>query len=523
VVRCRKSRRSSSGSIQGDLSGQNSRTRYGIALVLMGRLDPRAPREVERYFGWRWPCSWLILYIERGPFKRTVTFDRHRFIHSIQGDTVHRFILDSLQAWKSQHRRKPLILRGARQVGKTWAVVQFGRTRFEGTTHVVDLEKRLMWHRIFEGDLSARKILSQLELLLDARIVPGKDLLFFDEIQSCPRAITALRYFYEECPELHVVAAGSLLEFTLKEVSFPVGRIQFLEMFPMTFAEFLLATGKELAAGTILAPPGEQPESVHRMLLDELRRYMFIGGMPECVLTYANTGGMRDVIEVQAELVDAFRQDFPRYSPLSDKHCLTAVFSSIAKSVGRQLKYTGLAEGFTHPTIKKAVDLFALARLIRKVPATSPAGLPLGASASSRKFKAILLDVGLMQSITGMTRTVGPLDDDLLDLHEGALAEQFVGQELLAAGQGELYYWAREARGSNAEGDHLIVKEGRIHPVEIKSGSAGRLRSLHALLSSYPDCPCGYVLSTGPCAKRDEQRLRFVPLYYAYAIGRPES
>lgn len=432
---------------------------------------------------------------------------------------MRRFVTDKLAAWKNQKRRKPLVVRGARQVGKTWVIANFGKSHFEGQVHVVDLEKRPDWHRIFEGDLVAGRILSELEILLNARINPGKDLLFFDEIQSCHRAIMALRYFYEECPELHVVAAGSLLEFAMEDISFPVGRVQFMNVGPMNFAEFLLGTGKDRAAEIVLAEPAEQPAAVHDMLLDELRRYLFVGGMPECVSAYAAEGRLRDAFDVQAELANAYRQDFSKYAPYADKRCLNAVISSVSRSVGRQIKYMHLAEGYAHPTNKKAFDLLCLAQVIRKVPAASPAGLPLGASASARKFKALMVDVGLMQHLCGMPVDIEYARTDLLDIHEGAMAEQFVGQELVAAGQEELYYWARQAKSSSAEVDYLIGAGGHIYPVEVKSGPAGRLRSLHMLLENYPDCPQGYVLSSAPFAELPDQKLVFLPLYYAYAAG----
>lgn len=432
---------------------------------------------------------------------------------------MNRFITQKLLTWKNQDRRKPLILRGARQVGKTWSVLDFGKSHFEGAVHVVDLEKRPDWHRLFEGDLVAARIISELEVLLNARISPGKDLLFLDEIQSCPRAITALRYFYEECPELHVVAAGSLLEFAMQDISFPVGRVQFLSMYPMSFAEFLQATGKSVAADVILSAPHKQPDVIHAMLLDELRRYMFIGGMPESVQAYVRSGKLRDAFEVQAELVNAYRQDFSKYAPYSDKRCLNAVLSQTARSIGHQIKYSHLAEGYTNPTIKKAFDLLCLARVVRKVPAASPAGLPLGATASERKFKALMVDIGLMQHLCGMPVDVEYARTDLLVIYQGGMAEQFVGQELTAAGQDHLYYWAREAKNSSAEVDFLAVRDGKILPIEIKSGAAGRLRSLHMLLEAYPICPAGYVFSSSPYAELPEQKLFFVPLYYAYALA----
>jgi hypothetical protein len=429
-----------------------------------------------------------------------------------------RLITQKLLAWKNQTNRKSLILRGARQVGKTFSVIDFGKQYFDGTVHVVDLEKHHDWHQIFKGNLIPGRILSELEILLNARIVPGRDLLFIDEIQSCPRAIMALRYFYEERPELHVIAAGSLLEFAIKDISFPVGRIQFMNMYPMSFTEFLQATGKTMAADIVLSTPAKQPDSVHAMLLDELRRYLFIGGMPECVKIFIETGKIRDAFEVQANLVSTFRQDFSKYAPYADKGCLNSVFSAAAKSVGQQIKYTRLAEGFANPTIKKAFDLLCMAQVIRKVRSASPAGLPLGAYASEGKFKAQLADIGLLRYLSGMPADVEYTKSDLLAIYQGALAEQFVGQELAAAGQEELYYWSREAKNSSAEVDFLIVRNGQIYPVEIKSGASGRLKSLHLLLATYPNCQHGYVLSSAPFSELPEQKLILLPLYYAFGL-----
>ena len=435
---------------------------------------------------------------------------------------MERFIVDELLTWKDQTRRKPLVVRGARQVGKTWSIVDFGREHFDAV-HVVDLERRPEWHRIFAGDLVAAEMLSELEVFLNARIEPGRDLLFIDEIQSCPRAITALRYFYEDCPDLHVIAAGSLLEFATRDVSFPVGRVQFLEMGPMCFAEFLLATDRGRMAEIVAMPPERQPDSVHALLMEGVRRYMFVGGMPECVAAYAETGRLREAFEVQAELVNAYREDFAKYTPQVNRHCLNAVLASVARSVGRQTKYANLAEGFSNPTIKKGFDLLCLARVVRKVRAASPSGLPLGAGASERKFKALVVDIGLMQHLCGMQVEVEYARTDLLAIFQGALAEQFVGQELAAAGQSELFYWAREARNSSAEVDYLTAIDGRTRPVEVKGGAAGRLKSLHLLLKTFPDCAPGYVFSGAPYAELPEQRLVFVPLYGVYGAmrGRP--
>lgn len=430
---------------------------------------------------------------------------------------MERFITKKLLLWKNQVNRKPLIVRGARQVGKSFSINAFGKTHFEGQIHIVDFEKHPDWHNIFDKNLEIRRILSELEILLNSSITAGKDLLFFDEIQACPRAIMSLRYFYENDPELHVIAAGSLLEFATKDISFPVGRIQLLNMYPMNFAEFLIATGKSKAAEIIFAPPQKQPDTIHNMLLEEIHKYFFIGGMPECVRTFSETESLHHVFDIQASLVDSYRQDFSKYAPYSDKRCLSSVFSSTAVNVGHQIKYSRLAEGFTNPTIKKAFDLLCLAQVIQKIPSASPSGLPLNATASERKFKALMIDIGLMRYLNGLPTVVEFNKKDLLAIYQGAMAEQFVGQELTSVSQ-NLFYWSREAKSSNAEVDFLITKESKIYPVEVKSGPSGRLRSIHILLKTYPNCPLAYVLSGANFAQLPEQKLIFLPLYYAQSL-----
>lgn len=432
---------------------------------------------------------------------------------------MRRMIEEQLREWKTSTRRKPLLVRGARQVGKTYSIRQFGQEQFDEFA-IVDLERNRDWHRVFSGDLNPKHILTELEVLLGQKIVPGKKLLFFDEIQSCPRAIMALRYFHEEMPELHVVGAGSLLEFALQDISFPVGRVQFLEMHPLLFAEYLWAMGKEKAADIVLGEPEDVGETVHAMLLDELRKFCFIGGMPESVRSFSERQSIQECFEIQRELCDSFRQDFSKYAPRADTNCIDAVFGGLARNVGQAVKYSRLIEGYTHPTIKKAFDLLCMARVAKKVPSTNPSGIPLNASASTSKFKAIMVDVGLWQHLSGMRTEIEFAKTDLLDIYEGAMAEQFVGQEMMVSQQSDLYYWARDARSSNAEVDYLAVRDGTVYPVEVKSGAAGSLKSLHLLLKTYPNCPQGLVFSSRPYAQLPEQKLTFLPLYYAYSATR---
>ncbi len=429
---------------------------------------------------------------------------------------MERIVEKKLNVWKSLERRKPLLVRGARQVGKTFSVRKFGKELFESFVEI-DLERNRNWHKIFDSDLNAQRILAELEVVTGQKIVPGETLLFFDEIQSCPRAIMALRYFFEELPEIHVVAAGSLLEFALEDISFPVGRVQFLEMHPMNFVEYLWAIDKRKLSDIICQKPGKVSEVVHNMLIEELRNYFFIGGMPETVKVYLKSKSIYECFDVHKELCETFRQDFVKYAPRSNIGCLDAVFSSLAKNVGKQIKYSQLSRDFSHPTIKNAFDLFCKARIIKKISSTIP-GFPLRANVSQHKFKAILVDIGLWQYLCGMRGDVEFQEKDLLSIYNGAMAEQFVGQELMVAQQSELYYWARDSRGSSAEIDYLAVEDNAIFPIEVKSGSSGRMRSLHMILEQYPQCQKGIVFSSAPYAELPDQSLLFLPLYYAGSL-----
>ncbi len=425
-----------------------------------------------------------------------------------------RFIDQKLVKWMNSKRRKPLILRGARQVGKTYSLKRFGEQYFENLA-LLNLERNPNWHRIFEGDLDVSRIRADLEILLNRKIQPRKTLLFIDEIQACPRAIMSLRYFYEELPELHVVAAGSLLEFAFKDISVPVGRVQFLQLHPLCFAEYLLATGRDEAAEIVLGVPKVVPQAVHESLCEELRRYFFVGGMPESVKAYAESRSLQESFEVQAGICETYRADFAKYSPRADNHCLNSVLTTVARSVGQQIKYARLADGYANPTLKKAFDLLCLSGVIRKIPSTDPSGLPLGASASAKIFKAQMVDIGLMGHLTGMPVNVEYQKSDLLGIYRGALAEQFVGQEIVLSQQENLYYWSRRAKSSSAEIDYVAVIDGRIHPVEVKSGSSGRLKSLHLFLQAYQNSPGGIVFSTRPYEDLPTQRVTFIPIYFA--------
>jgi len=435
---------------------------------------------------------------------------------------MERNITKSLLAWKEKINRKPLIVRGARQTGKSFSISAFGKSNFEGATHILNFERRPDLHLVFEQNYEITRIISEIEILINKKITPGKDLLFFDEIQECPKAIVSLRYFYEELPELHIIAAGSLLEFAFKDIPFPVGRVQLLNMYPMSFYEFLKATGNDIAADLIYGEPKQLSESVHNMLNDEIRKYFFIGGMPECVKTYIETKSLAEVFEIQSDLINTFRQDFAKYAGKADRSCLNSVLFNVSQKVGSQIKYSELAKGFSNPTIKKAFDLLETARLFKKVKVANPSGIPLGASSNDKKFKAVMLDIGLMAILNGLNVSKEYIKSDLLSVFRGAMAEQFVGQEILAATNSDLYYWAREASGSSAETDYLIEKQAKVVPVEVKSGKSGSLKSLHLLLKTYGNVEGAFVFSDANFGQIPEQRITFLPLYFVASAFRAE-
>ncbi len=428
-----------------------------------------------------------------------------------------RLITKKLIAWKTQPNRKPLIVRGARQVGKSYIINEFGNGHFKGAVHIINFEKQPDWQRIFDLNLDINRIVSELEIILNKRITEGEDLLFLDEIQECPKAILALRYFFEQKPEMHVIAAGSLLEFALKDISFPVGRVQLINMHPMNFYEYLCAVGKDLLAETILQSPIKLSDSIHNLLKMEIRNYFMVGGMPECVKVYAQNKRFPDVFDIQSDLINSFRQDFSKYAQFSDKRCLNAVLLSVSQNIGHQVKYSRLAEDFTNPTIKKAFELMETARIFKKVISSSPEGIPLGANTADKTFKTIMLDIGLLSRFSGFSTSVEFQKTDLLSIFRGSLAEQFVGQELISAGHSELYYWSRHAKSSSAETDYLIEKNNEIIPIEVKSGAAGSLKSLHLLLNTYPNIKKGFIFSDASYGEIIEQKLVFIPMYFVFS------
>jgi predicted AAA+ superfamily ATPase len=431
---------------------------------------------------------------------------------------MERFVYNKLVDWKKGKRRKPLLLRGARQVGKTWLVEKLAMEHFDYFLKI-DFEKYPTLAALFEGDLNPIQICAELEIRTGVDVIPGKTLLFFDEIQNSPRAIMSLRYFYENMPELHVIAAGSLLEFVFSEISFPVGRIQMLEVFPLNFAEFLLALNFRKASEVVNSPISPVSNQIHDFLIEKLRTFWLTGGMPECVKVYSETQSLKQAFQVQDEIIESYRLDFNKYKPQTDVNCLNMVLTTVAASIGQQTKYTGLAHDYTIPTIRKAYESLLLAKVARKVKSVGNIGIPLEVNSSEKKFKNVFLDIGLMNRIMGLDYNETLNHSDLLAIYRGQLAEQYTGQEFVSVADTQLYYWSRDAKNSNAEVDYLLQINGEIFPVEVKDGSSGRLRSLHLYCENYKPT-LSFVIQAGQFAILADEKIVFLPLYFAGSLAK---
>jgi len=263
------------------------------------------------------------------------------------------------------------------------------------------------------------------------------------------------------------------------------------------------------------------PETVHEILLNELKYFFFIGGMPESVRTYIETGSIKKSIDVHTEILDSLKLDFAKYSPKVDKSCLNSVLTEIASNVGKQTKYSSLAQGYSNPTLKRAYNVLQLAKIINQVMSVNPIGLPVQIS-SAKIFKTIVLDIGLMNKLSELDAGEEFLQSDLLAIYRGALAEQYTAQEFLAGQNRNLYYWDRQAKSSSAEVDFVLKKRNKLIPVEVKSGKGGTLRSLHQYMKEYPGTEYGIVLSTQQYSFLKDQKLKFIPLYFAHNVGQME-
>lgn len=405
-----------------------------------------------------------------------------------------------LLAWSKEKNFKPLLLRGARQVGKTHAVRELGKT-FDHFIEI-NLEKNESFQNIFDADLSTERMISDIQYRIKKPIIPGKTLLFFDEVQVVPRAIIALRYFFETIPNLHVIAAGSLLDFAIEQVGVPVGRVQFLYMYPMSLLEFLNALDEKMLLDAIANQKAHTPMNsfAHEHLIQRIKEYLAIGGMPEVVKCWVEEKNAFKCLSLQQSLIDAYRQDFNKYAKKSQLKYLELLFNSIPLQLGKKFKFSAIPGEFRKRELSPCLDLLETAGIVRRVYSTAAQGIPLGAQIDLDEFKVIFLDVALAQAVLGLDITQWLISTEDPLVNKGEIIEAFIGQEILAYSnpfqKQQLYYWLREARGAQAEVDYVIALQQKIIPIEVKSGAGSTLKSMHIFLESHAQSPFGIRFST---------------------------
>lgn len=400
---------------------------------------------------------------------------------------LERNIDKELLRWMDDEERKPLLVRGARQVGKSSSIRKLGES-FDSFLEI-NFEEFRRVHSLFEGDLTPQVLCENLSIMFDTEIVPGKTLLFFDEIQACIPAISSLRFFYEKMPGLHVIAAGSLLEFALAEIpSFGVGRVRSIYMYPLSFDEFLKGLGQEKLFNLKSKANTQNPlvTALHDKLLDLLKKFLVIGGMPEAVHKYVTNSDIKECQKVLDDLISSFRADFAKYKDKIPSLRIREVFESVVHQAGGKFVFTKASQNLNTLQIKEALELLIMAGLVIPVTHTSANGIPLGAEVNLKKRKMLLLDTGLFQRLMKLDISELLFSNEFRLINKGGIAEQFIGLEIMKNSscyqQTELFYWHREALNSNAEIDYLIQKQNEIIPIEVKSGTKGSMNSMFLFL-----------------------------------------
>ncbi len=405
-----------------------------------------------------------------------------------------RLIDRYLAEWAARPTHKPLLLRGARQVGKSTAVRHLGE-QFDGFVEI-NLEKQPLFNQLVQGDLDVKRIVPQMAAMAGKMIEPGKTLLFIDEIQACPEAIMSLRFFKEDMPELHVVAAGSLLEIALQELpTFGVGRIHSMFMYPMTFDEFLLANDERLLMEARNQATVERPlpAPLHEKLVSLMRTYMLVGGMPEAVSKWVETHDYLACQEIQDDIIVSYEDDFPKYKKKVEPLLLRLTMRSAAVQMTHKFVYSEVGGGYKSAEVKKALELLVLAGILVPVTHTAANGMPLGSESEASYRKMLVLDVGLMLRLLNMSTgdiselTTSIITSDAVDLvNKGPVAEMLAGLELLHYKtpniRYDLYYWQRMAKNSQAEVDYIEAYKQAVLPIEVKSGGRGGMKSLWQLM-----------------------------------------
>ena len=427
---------------------------------------------------------------------------------------MYRVAIEKLLKWKQSKRRKPLIIEGARQVGKTWLMKEFGRQAYADTVYI-NFDSNSRMAELFASDLDTERLIMGLELYVGHKIDPEQSLLVFDEVQEVPRALASLKYFYENAPQYHIVCAGSLLGIALHQgTSFPVGKVDFLKLYPLSFKEFLMATDKARFADLLDQQDFSMITSFKQTYIDALKHYYFVGGMPEAVQSFAEDRDFNEVREIQKRILTAYEQDFSKHAPNEIVPRLRMLWNSIPSQLAKENKkfiYGLIREGARAKDYETAMMWLSDCGLVYKVSRVNAAGIPLRAYEDLKAFKLFVVDVGLLGCMTGLRQRVLLDGNDLFSEFKGALTEQYVCQQLKTIQDLGIYYYTND-RGS-CEVDFVVDTGEQIIPVEVKAEVNLRAKSLKTYREKFsPEI----AVRTSMADYKKEEGLVNLPLY---AIG----
>lgn len=431
---------------------------------------------------------------------------------------MERFLMDDLVGWKNSVRRKPLVLNGARQVGKTWLLMEFGARHFESVAYV-NLDNNLGLASQFDVGYDLPRILLMIQAESGQRVIPGKTLVVLDEVQECPKALTSLKYFCENAPELAVAAAGSLLGITFHEgTGYPVGKVDMLDLHPLSFREFLDATGNPMLREVVDSGDKQLLGSLAAKFRELLKQYYFVGGMPEAVATFVESADLSAVRAVQEGVLFGYERDISKHLGAAGAERTLSAWRSLPAHLGQENKkfvFGHIGEGARARDYRSAITWLTQAGIATRVPRVSKPGVPLSAYADESAFKLFSLDVGLLCALSRLDASSIVDGNALFTEFRGALTEQYVCQQLVSDCNLSPCYWSAE--NSRGEVDFLVQRGGRVYPIEVKAEENLRSKSLRAFSGRYPGTvPRRFSLS-GFC---DQGWMRNVPLY---AIGNSGS
>lgn len=422
-----------------------------------------------------------------------------------------RKLLGNLIEWKSRKAHKPLILEGARQVGKTWLMQEFGKTQYKKVAYI-NFDRNLKMRETFETDLDTKRLITAIGLNAEFKITPEDTLIIFDEIQECPRAITSLKYFNEDAPEYDIIAAGSLLGVAHHTgTGFPVGKVEFLRLYPLSFTEFLDAMGKEQYVELIEKQDFEMIKIFSNKFEDLLKQYCYIGGMPEVVQNFVNNGDFNQVRTIQKRILSAYERDFSKHIPANTVEKARMLWNSIPTQLAKENKkfiYNAIKKGARAKEFETALTWLRNNGLIYQVHKITKPGLPIGAYADLDAFKLFVLDVGLLGALSGLEAKTILGKYEIFQEFKGAIAEQYVLQQFKTIDDMPIYYWTNET--SRSEVDFVIQRESKVIPVEVKAATNLKARSLKIYMEQFkPEL----AIRTSLADYKKTENLVDIPLY----------